>query len=59
MPASYANVDAYMNSLDGSRQADLQQLRRIIRETVPEAEEIIQYNMPYSERDALPCIYPP
>ena len=57
MPASYANVDAYMNSLDASRQADLQQLRKIIRETVPEAEEIIQYNMPYYTYHGMLCAF--
>jgi hypothetical protein len=39
VPASYDNVDAYLNSLDAPRQGALQRLRCIIRETVPAAEE--------------------
>jgi uncharacterized protein YdhG (YjbR/CyaY superfamily) len=57
MPATYANVDAYMNSLDASRRSSLQQLRRIILETVPEAEEIIQYNMPYYTYHGMLCAF--
>lgn len=57
MPASYANVDAYINSLDASRQAALQQLRRIIRETVPEADEMIRYNMPYYDYRGMLCAF--
>ena len=45
------DVDTYINSLDEPRKSSLQQLRKIILETVPEAEETIQYNMPaYSIR---------
>jgi uncharacterized protein YdhG (YjbR/CyaY superfamily) len=46
-----------MNSLDASRQADLQQLRQIIRGTVPEAEEMIQYNMPYYTYHGMLCAF--
>ena len=47
MPTTYADVDTYIDLLDESRQSSLQQLRRIILEAVPGAEETIQYNMPY------------
>ncbi|MGZ3610684.1 MAG: DUF1801 domain-containing protein, partial [Ktedonobacteraceae bacterium] len=40
------DVDTYIASLDEPRRSSLEQLRKIIIETVPEAEESIQYNMP-------------
>jgi uncharacterized protein YdhG (YjbR/CyaY superfamily) len=57
MPTTYADVDTYIDSLDASRQSSLQQLRRIIFETVPAAEETIQYNMPYSTYHGMLCAF--
>lgn len=57
MPSSYADVDAYLDALDTSCREALQQLRRIIRETVPEAEETIQYNMPYYTYHGMLCAF--
>jgi hypothetical protein len=51
------DVDTYIDSLDASRKSSLQQLRRIIRETVPEAEETIQYNMPYYTYHGMLCAF--
>lgn len=39
-------VDEYINTFPKETKIKLQQLRNIIRETAPEAEEIISYNMP-------------
>jgi uncharacterized protein YdhG (YjbR/CyaY superfamily) len=57
MPTTYADVDTYIDSLDASRQLSLQQLRRIILETVPGAEETIQYNMPYYTYHGMLCAF--
>jgi len=57
MPTKYTEVDNYIDLLDASRQSSLQQLRRIILETVPGAEETIQYNMPYYTYHGMLCAF--
>lgn len=57
MPATYPDVDTYIDLLDESRKSSLQQLRRIILETVPGAEETIQYNMPYYIYHGMLCAF--
>ncbi len=49
------DVDTYIDSLDEPRKSSLQQLRKIILETVPEAEETIQYNMPAYTYHGMLC----
>lgn len=44
--AKYANVDEYMARLPQDRRAVMEQIRRAITETAPEAREVIAYNMP-------------
>ena len=44
--AKYANVDEYMASLPADRRAVMEQIRRAITETAPQAREVIAYNMP-------------
>lgn len=44
--ANYNNIDEYINMFDGDVKKKLQQLRQEIKDTVPEAEEIISYGMP-------------
>ena len=51
------DVDNYLDLLDESRKSSLQQLRRIILETVPGAEETIQYNMPYYTFHGMLCAF--
>jgi uncharacterized protein YdhG (YjbR/CyaY superfamily) len=51
------DVDTYIDSLDESRKSSLQQLRRIILETVPGSEETIQYNMPYYTYHGMLCAF--
>jgi uncharacterized protein YdhG (YjbR/CyaY superfamily) len=41
-----ATIGAYLAAVKGPRRAALQELRRTIREIVPEAEECIRYSMP-------------
>lgn len=50
-------VDTYIDSIDESRKSSLQQLRRIILETVPGAQETIQYNMPYYTYHGMLCAF--
>ena len=57
MTTTYADVDTYIDSLDESRKSSLQQLRRIILETVPGAEETIQYNMPSYTYHRMLCAF--
>jgi uncharacterized protein YdhG (YjbR/CyaY superfamily) len=51
------DVDNYIDSLDEPRKTSLQQLRQIILETVPEAEETMQYNMPYYTYHGMLCAF--
>ena len=51
------DVNTYIDLLDEPRRSSLQQLRRIISETVPEAEETIQYNMPYYTYHGMLCAF--
>ena len=57
MQTTYPDVDTYIDLLDESRKSSLQQLRRIILETVPGAEETIQYNMPYYTYHGMLCAF--
>ncbi|WP_336517693.1 DUF1801 domain-containing protein [Pollutibacter soli] len=41
-----ANVDAYISSFPVEVQEKLMQVRRIVQEAVPDAEETIKYEMP-------------
>ena len=45
-PHSLQTVDDYIAGFPGEIQAILEQIRSIIRETVPDAEEVISYQMP-------------
>jgi uncharacterized protein YdhG (YjbR/CyaY superfamily) len=40
------NIDNYLTALEPKVAASLQRLRKTIKETAPEAEEVISYNMP-------------
>lgn len=44
--SSPTNVDAYIKSFDEPQRSHLKAIRKCIRETVPEAEELISYQMP-------------
>jgi uncharacterized protein YdhG (YjbR/CyaY superfamily) len=43
---SVAEVDRYLGALDPARRAALEELRRMILEVVPGAEQVISYNLP-------------
>jgi uncharacterized protein YdhG (YjbR/CyaY superfamily) len=46
-------VDEYIASFPKNVQSILQELRQVIRETAPEAEEVISYNMPAFKQDGI------
>jgi uncharacterized protein YdhG (YjbR/CyaY superfamily) len=46
-----ADIDAYLETLDATKRATLEQLRRTILSIVPEAEQTIAYNMPAFKLD--------
>lgn len=41
------DVDAYIANADGAARPTLRELRKIIKSTIPEAEEGISYNVPF------------
>jgi uncharacterized protein YdhG (YjbR/CyaY superfamily) len=45
-PVSRAEIDEYLEALDEPKQSTLRQLRDIISDVVPEAEQCISYGMP-------------
>jgi uncharacterized protein YdhG (YjbR/CyaY superfamily) len=46
MASKPQNVDDYLANLPGDKRAALEELRKIIRDIVPEAEERISYGLP-------------
>ncbi len=44
--SNFSNVDEYIAAQPEAAQATLERVRRIIRKSVPQAEETISYNMP-------------
>jgi uncharacterized protein YdhG (YjbR/CyaY superfamily) len=46
-------VDEYIASFPKNVQSILQELRQVIRETAPEAEEVISYNMPAFKQNGI------
>ena len=43
--AQFNNVESYINSFEGKTKEKLIELRKVILETVPNAEELINYNI--------------
>src|SRR4051812_25778834 len=39
-------IDEYLDNVSAPQRAELERIRRIVQETVPEAEELISYGMP-------------
>ncbi|MGL5860205.1 MAG: iron chaperone, partial [Phycicoccus sp.] len=50
-------VDAYLAGLSGEVRTRLDDMRRVIRETAPEAVESIAYGMPAYTLDGKPLVY--
>lgn len=55
--SNFNDVDAYLMSLDDDKRASLEKLRETIRTTVPLAEELMRYNMPYYEYNGMLCAF--
>lgn len=53
----HETVSGYMASLPSALQAKLEELRRVILETVPEAEETISYQMPTFKLHGTALVY--
>jgi Uncharacterized conserved protein len=47
----FTSVDQYIKSFPPSTQSLLQEIRNVIREAAPQAEETISYNMPVFKQD--------
>jgi len=52
-----ANVEAYLQKFEGDCRVRLAQMRQIILETAPEAEEGISYGMPAYKTHGKPLVY--
>lgn len=46
MPAHYTSIDDYMDSFDGKTRERLEEMRKLVRAELPDAEERISYNIP-------------
>ena len=55
--SNFSDVDAYLMSIDEDRQLSLAKLRTIIRDAVPQAAEMMRYNMPYYEYKGMLCAF--
>jgi uncharacterized protein YdhG (YjbR/CyaY superfamily) len=51
------SVDAYIARFDGITRTRLEHMRRIIRDTAPQANESIAYKMPAYKLDGKPLVY--
>ena len=50
-------VDGYIAGFDGRVKARLEQMRKVVRETVPDAEESMSYCMPAYKLRGKPLVY--
>jgi Uncharacterized conserved protein len=53
----FSTVDQYIQSFSPSMQSLLQEIRGVIREAAPKAEETISYNMPAFKQDGALVYY--
>jgi uncharacterized protein YdhG (YjbR/CyaY superfamily) len=56
-PAKFKTVDDYISRYPGSTQSLLKEIRKIILEAAPEAEEGISYNMPAYRYHGVLCYF--
>lgn len=52
MLAKFSSIDAYLETVADDRRKALQQLRKVIKSVIPDAEECISYRMPAFRLDA-------
>lgn len=55
--SNFGGVDEYLLALDDARRNSLARLREIIFRVVPQATEIMRYNMPYYEYQGMLCAF--
>jgi uncharacterized protein YdhG (YjbR/CyaY superfamily) len=53
MKQQYKNIDEYIAGFPKEIQAILQNLRRVIRKSAPEAQEVISYSMPAFKQNGI------
>jgi uncharacterized protein YdhG (YjbR/CyaY superfamily) len=54
---AFTNVDEYISGFEKETQDRLAAVRKLVRETAPEAEESISYGMPAYKVNGKPLIY--
>src|SRR5262245_18619595 len=57
MYSNFGDVDEYLLSLDESRRSSMMSLRQVIRKAVPQAVEMMRYNMPYYDYNGMLCAF--
>jgi uncharacterized protein YdhG (YjbR/CyaY superfamily) len=57
MKTTFTNVDQYIQGFEEETQERLIAIRKLIRETAPEAEESISYGMPAYKVNGKPLVY--
>ncbi len=55
--SNFGNVDDYLLSLSDHNKTSLAKLRQLIRETAPQASEMMKYNMAYYEYKGMLCAF--
>lgn len=53
----FTSVDQYLDSFEGSLRDRLETVRRVFAETLPEAREVISYNIPAFRQDEMFVVY--
>lgn len=55
--AAVTSVDDYLDQYSGEVRARLEEMRRVILETAPDAVEVMAYGMPGYKLDGKPLVY--
>jgi uncharacterized protein YdhG (YjbR/CyaY superfamily) len=53
----FTSVDEYLASFDGLVRERLETVRQVFADTLPEAEEVISYNIPAFRQDGMFVVY--
>jgi uncharacterized protein YdhG (YjbR/CyaY superfamily) len=53
----FTSVDEYLATFDGPVRERLEAVRQVFAETLPEAEEVISYNIPAFRQDGMFVVY--
>jgi uncharacterized protein YdhG (YjbR/CyaY superfamily) len=57
MPTKFKTIDQYLKSCPKLAQSKLQQIRKLVKQIVPEAEEGISYNIPIFKHNKKMLLY--